>query len=245
MRPFVDVIGTAGDGPSAADLIRATHPDLVFLDIQRPGLGGFEVARRLLEAQGLLNPAGSGQVRWQTTGDEQALRQAAAMGAKADRLGQRLAPAIEFPPLAHYTVHDALTDAVSAAEGGEEEVAGHGIEEGALGAFECRGQGGGIHNRNVATTVTNSTLSGNSANQGGGIFKNLAGTITLANTIVANSTATVAVRVRNRPSRVNRNAMMTVANTSKKPSTQRWTTHQRQYSASARWVRCPYMRPAA
>lgn len=33
--------------------------------------------RRLLEAQGLLNPAGSGSVRWQTTGDEQALRQAA------------------------------------------------------------------------------------------------------------------------------------------------------------------------
>lgn len=37
------------------------------------------------------------------------LRQAAAMGAKTERLGHRLAPAIEFPPLAHYTVHDALT----------------------------------------------------------------------------------------------------------------------------------------
>lgn len=34
--------------------------------------------RRLLEAQGLLNPSGSGQVRWQTTGDEEALRKAAA-----------------------------------------------------------------------------------------------------------------------------------------------------------------------
>ena len=30
--------------------------------------------------------------------------------------------------------------------------------------------------------------------------------------------------------------MTTVANTSKKPSTQRWTTHQRQYSAIARFV---------
>ena len=37
------------------------------------------------------------------------LRQAASMGAKADRLGQPLTPAIEFPPLSHYTVHDALT----------------------------------------------------------------------------------------------------------------------------------------
>lgn len=33
--------------------------------------------RRLLEAQGLLNPAGSGAVQWETTGDMQALRMAA------------------------------------------------------------------------------------------------------------------------------------------------------------------------
>ena len=34
--------------------------------------------RRLLEAQGLLNPAGGGKVQWQTTGSEEALRAAAA-----------------------------------------------------------------------------------------------------------------------------------------------------------------------
>ncbi|RYY89377.1 MAG: glutamate racemase, partial [Comamonadaceae bacterium] len=34
--------------------------------------------RRLLEAQGLLNPAGRGEVQWETTGDVQALRHAAA-----------------------------------------------------------------------------------------------------------------------------------------------------------------------
>ena len=45
--------------------------------------------------------------------------------------------------------------------------------------------------------------------------------------------AAVAVAVRNRPMRVNRKAMTTVANTSKNPSTQRCTTHQRQYSAIA------------
>ena len=43
-------------------------------------------------------------------------------------------------------------------------------------------------------------------------------------------------RAARRPSRANRNAMTTVAKTSKKPSTQRCTTHQRQYSAMARLV---------
>jgi hypothetical protein len=37
-------------------------------------------------------------------------------------------------------------------------------------------------------------------------------------------------------SRAKRKAITTVAKTSKKPSTHRWTTHQRQYSATARLV---------
>ena len=44
--------------------------------------------------------------------------------------------------------------------------------------------------------------------------------------------------------RVVSRAMATVAKTSKKPSTQRWTTHQRQYSAMAMWVSRVYMKPA-
>ena len=43
--------------------------------------------------------------------------------------------------------------------------------------------------------------------------------------------------------RVNRKAITTVAKTSKKPSTQRWTTHQRQYSAMARLVWRCHIRP--
>ncbi len=39
-------------------------------------------------------------------------------------------------------------------------------------------------------------------------------------------------------------AITTVAKTSKKPSTQRCTTHQRQYSMTVRCVRAEYMRPA-
>ena len=43
------------------------------------------------------------------------------------------------------------------------------------------------------------------------------------------------------PIRDRKNASMTVAKTSKNPSTQRWTTHQRQYSAEDTWVPRPYM----
>ena len=63
-------------------------------------------------------------------------------------------------------------------------------------------------------------------------------------TIVANNTATVAVPMRSRPRRVNRNAITAVAKTSKNPSTHRCTTHQRQYSTIDRCVCSPHMSPA-
>ncbi len=46
----VEVIGQAGNGLEAVDAIARLQPDLVFLDIQMPGLTGFEVARRLVDA---------------------------------------------------------------------------------------------------------------------------------------------------------------------------------------------------
>jgi len=46
----VEVVGQATDGVEALDVIEQTHPDLVMLDIQMPGLTGFEVARRLVES---------------------------------------------------------------------------------------------------------------------------------------------------------------------------------------------------
>ena len=45
----VDVVGQAGNGIEALTAVDRQEPDLIFLDIQMPGLGGFEVARRLLE----------------------------------------------------------------------------------------------------------------------------------------------------------------------------------------------------
>ena len=46
--PGVDVVAQAGDGPAALEVIAEHTPDLVMLDVQMPGLTGFEVARRLL-----------------------------------------------------------------------------------------------------------------------------------------------------------------------------------------------------
>jgi two-component system LytT family response regulator len=43
----IDVIGEAESGSAALRQIANLQPDLVFLDIQMPGLGGFEVIRRL------------------------------------------------------------------------------------------------------------------------------------------------------------------------------------------------------
>ena len=44
----VEVVGRAGDGVEALGMIEQLDPDLVLLDIQMPGLTGFEVARELL-----------------------------------------------------------------------------------------------------------------------------------------------------------------------------------------------------
>jgi two-component system, LytTR family, response regulator len=43
----VDIVAEAGNGRQALDLIRRHQPDLVFLDIQMPGMDGFDVLRAL------------------------------------------------------------------------------------------------------------------------------------------------------------------------------------------------------
>ena len=46
----VEVVAQAGNGVDALTVIEEYQPDLVMLDVQMPGLTGFEVARRVLEA---------------------------------------------------------------------------------------------------------------------------------------------------------------------------------------------------
>jgi len=62
----VEIVGEAGDGPSAVETIARVRPDLIFLDVQMPNLDGFEV----LERAGLPNCA----VIFVTAFDDYALR---------------------------------------------------------------------------------------------------------------------------------------------------------------------------
>jgi len=45
----VEVVGQAGNGLEALTTIDKLQPDVVFLDVQMPGLTGFEVARRMID----------------------------------------------------------------------------------------------------------------------------------------------------------------------------------------------------
>jgi two-component system, LytTR family, response regulator len=47
----VEIIGQANNGPEAVEAVDRLQPDLIFLDVQMPGLTGFEVARRLLDSE--------------------------------------------------------------------------------------------------------------------------------------------------------------------------------------------------
>jgi two-component system, LytTR family, response regulator len=46
-EPDIQITGEFGDGLSAARSIMSDSPDVVFLDIQMPGLGGLQVAAQL------------------------------------------------------------------------------------------------------------------------------------------------------------------------------------------------------
>jgi DNA-binding NarL/FixJ family response regulator len=46
----LELVGQAGDGPTALQLATQLHPDVVVLDLSMPGMNGVEVARRLLAA---------------------------------------------------------------------------------------------------------------------------------------------------------------------------------------------------
>ncbi len=44
----IDIVGEAGSGEEALEMIQAVHPDVVLMDVQMPGIGGLEATRRAL-----------------------------------------------------------------------------------------------------------------------------------------------------------------------------------------------------
>jgi two-component system, LytTR family, response regulator len=109
--PAIESIAEAGSGAEAIAEIRSTRPDLVFLDVQMPECGGFEVVE-ILKADGAL-PV----IVFVTAYDEYALRAfdagaldyllkpfddarfALALQRAKERLAARQAPAPEIPRL--------------------------------------------------------------------------------------------------------------------------------------------------
>lgn len=89
-RRYTREAGCFGHGPGEIDtlVLGCTHYPFAednFRDLLGPGIRLVETGepvarqtRRLLEAQGLLSPLGSGRVEWQTTGSPDTLKEAAA-----------------------------------------------------------------------------------------------------------------------------------------------------------------------
>ena len=48
--PGVELVGEAADGRAALELVQATRPDVVFMDISMPGLNGLEATERIIKA---------------------------------------------------------------------------------------------------------------------------------------------------------------------------------------------------
>ena len=46
-QPDIEIVGLCADGASAVETIDREHPDLVFLDVQMPGMDGFEVVENI------------------------------------------------------------------------------------------------------------------------------------------------------------------------------------------------------
>jgi two-component system LytT family response regulator/two-component system response regulator LytT len=70
----VDVVAQGANGIEAVELIEEYHPDLVFLDVQMPGLDGFQVIQKLAEKRPGNGSAPLPQIIFATAYDQYAVR---------------------------------------------------------------------------------------------------------------------------------------------------------------------------
>lgn len=70
----VNVVAQGANGIEAVNLIEEHHPDLVFLDVQMPGLDGFAVIERLMERSRRPNGPAMPQIVFATAYDQYAVR---------------------------------------------------------------------------------------------------------------------------------------------------------------------------
>jgi two-component system, LytTR family, response regulator LytT len=70
----VDVVAQGANGIEAVELIEEYHPDLVFLDVQMPGLDGFQVIQKLAEMRPNGNSEPLPQIVFATAYDQYAVR---------------------------------------------------------------------------------------------------------------------------------------------------------------------------
>jgi two-component system response regulator LytT len=70
----VEIVGQGANGIEAVDLIAEHHPDVVFLDVQMPGLDGFAVIKRLMERHAKDAAEPMPQVVFATAYDQYAVR---------------------------------------------------------------------------------------------------------------------------------------------------------------------------
>ncbi len=70
----IDVLAQGSNGIEAVELIQSHHPDVVFLDVQMPGLDGFAVLKRLIELRNTRDGAPLPQIVFATAFDQYAVR---------------------------------------------------------------------------------------------------------------------------------------------------------------------------